>query len=60
MNGYRTPSEVARQLKTKSLDTLRRDLRLGRIQGIKVVRDWLIPDAEVERLRQEEEAERAS
>ncbi len=54
LEGYKTVTQAAKELVNRSEESLRKGLRLGQIDGIKVVRDWLIPDAEVERLKKED------
>ena len=54
LEGYKTVTQAAKELANRSEESLRRGLRLHQIDGIKVVRDWLIPDAEVERLKKED------
>ena len=54
MEGYKTVTQAAKKLAHRSEESLRRGLRLGQIEGVKITRDWLISDAEVERLRKED------
>ncbi len=52
MEGYKTVTQTAKVLPNRSEESLRRALRLGQIEGMKITRDWLISDAEVERLKE--------
>lgn len=60
MIGYKTPEETSRVVPDKSTDVIRHLLRVGRIDGVKISRSWMIPDSEVKRLQQEAEAANAS
>lgn len=52
MDGYQTV-QAAIKLLPYGEDKLRRDLRSGKVHGVKISRDWIIANSEVERLREE-------
>jgi excisionase family DNA binding protein len=48
-----TPIAEAAKRTRQSESAIRRGLKLGRIQGVKIGRDWLLPNDEVDRLARE-------